>query len=97
MARRQAAPSIEDVAVVNLGDVRFAAGVAVIAGVANVPNAGPMPAIVFRFVAADGRPYPPISLVVEDVDTFIAAKALKDAANRAVRAAKQARVASGLG
>lgn len=46
--------------------VHFSGGVVVMASVVAVPEAGPKPALVFRFATPEGGFYAPIALVCDD-------------------------------
>lgn len=46
--------------------VHYSGGVVVMASVAQVPNVGLMPSLVFRFASPEGEFYPAIVLVTDD-------------------------------
>jgi hypothetical protein len=62
----------------NEGDI--ASGVVVMAAVVNVPEAGPMPALVFRFARPDGSGFYPVTCLVCEGEDLAALPSLVTAA-----------------
>lgn len=66
--------------------VHYAGGVVVMASVADVPEAGPKPALVFRFSNPHGEFYPAIVLICDDDQMA----RLRPLINQSVHAAREA-------
>jgi hypothetical protein len=75
-------------------DARFSGGVVVMASVVDVPEAGPKPALVFRFITPTGGFYPPTVLVCDDDQLAKLRPLILQAVHAAREAAKARRSAS---
>lgn len=74
---------------VELSDAVIAGGWVVSAGAVPVPDAGPMPLLLFRFARYDGELTRPIALIMSEEQTRKAGPLVKSAAGAAIRAARQ--------
>jgi hypothetical protein len=72
----------------------FSGGVVVMASVVDVPDAGPKPALVFRFATPTGGFYPPTVLVCDDDQLAKLRPLILQAVHAAREAAKARRGAS---